>query len=190
MIANDHGAAVPGWAPLRSRDVNHTFGEITTRTRVYTGDMMGVCSDMVMEIESKHNNLLQCPQKTREGNYSLLSYDNTDYLLIILGTSGQYCSRVKDLFNTPVSKQCIFCSDSKQLVDNEYGNLYSFCCITASKMTNCAGIRRRGPVKLTDSDIELDPSLIRHRYGYGINEVPEDVFLQANSERKYYIIIP
>ena len=71
MIANDRGSAVAGWAPLRSRDCNHAFGEITTRTRVYTGEMMGVCSDMVMEIESKHNNLLQCPQKAREGNFKI-----------------------------------------------------------------------------------------------------------------------
>ena len=79
MIAIDHGAAVPGWAPLRSRDVNHTYGEITIRTRVYTGDMMGVCSDMVMEIESKHNNLLQCPQKMREGNYLLFLLYNYNF---------------------------------------------------------------------------------------------------------------
>lgn len=181
MVAVDQGAAVPGWAPIRSRDCNHAYGEVTTRTRSYTAEIMGACSDVVCEVEYQHNTILQCPTKIREGesNFYLCNFE-----LYFIGTTGQYCSQVKDVYNTPVKKQCEPCSESKQLIDNEYGNLYSFSCKTATKMTNCVGIRPRSGSRMTNPELEMDPATIRHRYGYAMNEVPDGLFEKGNHGRK------
>ena len=54
-----------------------------------------------------------------------------------------------------------------------------------AKMSTCLGIRRRGPPKMTDPDIPLNPAAIRHRYGYAVNEVPEELFFNENKTRKF-----
>ena len=53
-------------------------------------------------------------------------------------------------------------------------------------MTNCVGFRRRGEAKLTDPEKLMDPAAIRHRYGYAVDEVPEELFLPENKTSKYY----
>ena len=105
-------------------------------------------------------------------------------IIINLGTSGQYCSKITDLFNTPIADQCLPCADSKQRVDNEYGGIYSFSCKTASRLTSSIGFRRRGEPQLTDPKINLEPAAIKHRYGYAVHEVPEELFLSENANSK------
>ena len=108
------------------------------------------------------------------------------FQFLILGSSGQYCSKITNLFSVPIHEQCEPCADSKQRIDNEFGGVYSFACKTASKMTNCVGFRRRGEAKLTDPEKLMDPAAIRHRYGYAVDEVPEELFLAENKTSKYY----
>ena len=97
--------------------------------------------------------------------------------------TGQYCLKIKDITKR-ISDQCTDCGEIQRLVDNEFGNIYSFSCIVASKMTTSIGIRRRGEPQMTEGKYKLDTSEMRARHNYMVNEVPEELFQADNQKRK------
>ena len=62
-----------------------------------------------------------------------------------------------------------------RIVDNEFGNMHSFATITATRMTTSIGFRGRGTPKKTE-DRKIDHIAVAARFGYEIDEVPEEVF--------------
>ena len=117
----------------------------------------------------------------------LSQYHQIKLTLKTLGGCGQYCRRVVDIFNTRIRDQCYHCGYNQRLIDNEHGNYHSFTTMTATRLTTSIGFRGRGPSQKTE-DRRVDHMAVSARYGFEIDEVPEELF-NVEEDRKYKIIL-
>ena len=87
-----------------------------------------------------------------------------------------------------IADQCPDCAETKKIVDNEFGNIYSFAAIFGSKMSTTAGYRQRGDPQTINKDVTVYFDVTASRHGYNITEVPERLFSAENRHSKYFII--
>ena len=68
-VGYHNGQPIQAWAGVRSSDTPYAFGEICAKSKFRMALAMGAGADVLMETERRHNTLLQCPAKVREGMF-------------------------------------------------------------------------------------------------------------------------
>ena len=63
----DHSNYNYPWDYIFVSDVHSNFGHVTHRSKGEMGDRTGLCGAGLMELEARHNSILTCPIKSREG---------------------------------------------------------------------------------------------------------------------------
>ena len=87
-----------------------------------------------------------------------------------------------------IEDQCLDCAETKKIVDNEFGNIYSFAAIFGSKMSTTAGYRQRGEPQTINKNVTVHFDVTASRHGYDVTEVPERLFSAENRHSEYYLI--